>query len=121
MRVQIAIDDRLAGGQSTQTVQANAHKALAIMAFVQEEISLGELAKILCKRQWETIMWLKARNINPPAIQGYTENAFTPDEEKEVLQAAIEAKQGIGLSQTFDNAEDAIAYLNQEAKKYNKD
>lgn len=52
MSVHIAINDQLARGQSVQTVQENAHKALAVMAFVQEEISLSELAKILDKHQW---------------------------------------------------------------------
>ncbi len=42
-----------------------------------------------------------------------TENGLTPWEEEEILRASEEAKQGINTV-SFDNIEDAIAYLHQE-------
>ena len=44
------------------------------------------------------------------------ENGFTPDKAEELRQALQEARQGIGRSPSFDNADDLIAYLHAECE-----
>ena len=44
-----------------------------------------------------------------------------PEVEAELMKEIEEAERGIGVSPAFDNTEDAIAYLHEEARKYREE
>jgi len=91
----------------------------AVQNFLKENINLTELANVFRLDHIDMIVWLKENGINPPSIQGYSENGFTPEFERRIDVASEEAKKGIGLSPAFDNADDLLSYLHKEADKEN--
>ncbi len=96
-------------------------KYMAAKDFDNDKITLTELAGVLGKDHIDTIEWLKANGVNPPSIQAYSENGFTPEFEKRIEEASIEAEDENNLSPAFDNVKDAIAWLNEEARKINNE
>ena len=66
------------------------------------------------------IVWLKERGINPPSIQGYTENGFTQETEDRILKASEEARKGVGISKGYDSAEAFLADLHREESEINR-
>ncbi|MBC8147886.1 MAG: hypothetical protein H8E98_07885 [Bacteroidetes bacterium] len=91
----------------------------AVQDFLEEKITLTELANIFKLDHIDTIVWLKENGFNPPSIQGYSENGFTPELENRIDIASKEASMGVGLSPAFDNTEDLLEYLHKESDKEN--
>ena len=89
----------------------------AVQDFIKEKITLTDLANVFKLDHIDTIVWLKENGFNPPSIQGYSENGFTPELENRIDIAAEEASRGIGLSPAFHNVEDLIEHLNKEVDK----
>lgn len=46
------------------------------------------------------------------------ENGFTPEEVRQILQSEKDAEKGINVSPTFDNIEEALAYLDNPSEEY---
>lgn len=105
---------------STPALNDAVKRYKAVQNFLKENINLTELANVFRLDHIDMIVWLKENGINPPSIQGYSENGFTQETEKAIDIASDEARRGIGLSPAFDNMEDAISYLKSQSSGKDK-
>ena len=81
-------------------------KAKALARAKKEQLSISAIIRIFLTDYAEGRLKISSQPV-------LTENGFTSEEEAEILQAADEAKRGINVSPSFDNMDDAIAFLNR--------
>ncbi|MFO1431145.1 MAG: UPF0175 family protein [Candidatus Competibacteraceae bacterium] len=60
MNIQLALDDRLIHGESSEELQRKLRMGLIVLEYLRAELSLGEVAELLGMAYEETMEWLNS-------------------------------------------------------------
>ena len=64
MNIQLAVDDWLVHNQTAEELKAKLKKGLILVEYLNEEISIGEMAEHLKKTIEETMEWLNKNGVH---------------------------------------------------------